>query len=347
MAQVAQIASGQSFDRSAEGGSLSTTRKKTFRILRAYPDERVNFESLCKIRIGSRDNENPALRCVSWSAQFDGDSRMALIVTFTYMFRPHVADSENDNGVPYVPPAPAPVDPITGIEENFPPPDDGNALTKPPDIRPANWHIQSSLIEVPVYSWLSITGPYAGTVTAPINSAGDLYEGVTKLEPVVSIHVEQFMWPDPTANAMHVGKVNKEQWTLGQMVMPPRSVMLRAMNTQPAVEDYGGNLYRGWTATYEFLYRRNYVGGSIDDFIGWDWAQPQAGFNQQLPFGAANKLRCMIDLDSNGNQVPCAQPVPLNDDGTMRAKDAVPTVLVHRHQIYEELDFDILNVRLG
>jgi hypothetical protein len=38
--------------------------------------------------------------------------------------------------------------------------------------------------------------------------------------------------------------------------------------------------------------------------------------------------------------------VPLNDDGTQRAPDASPAVLVYRYQIYQDLDFDLLNVRL-
>lgn len=345
MARVAQVVDGQGLQSSAAEGGISTSRTKSFRIIRDTPGERVVFEKLCKIRIGSRDSENPALRCSSYSAQYEGESRMVFLVTFTYTFEPHVADSEADNGNPYAPPPAPPLD-ASGVEQSFPEPDPGNASTRAPDVRPANWYIQSSLIEVPVYSWKPITGPNAGIVSAPHNPAGDLYEGITKLEPVVSIHVEQFMWPDPTANAMHVGKVNKEQWTLGQMVMLPRSVMLRSMNTQPAVEAFGGQLYRGWRATYEFLYRRNYVGEPVDAFIGWDWAQPQTGFNQKLPFGAANKLRCMIDLDDSGNKVPCAQPVPLNDDGTQRSPDASPAVIVHRYQIYEELDFDILGVRL-
>jgi hypothetical protein len=343
--KVTQVVDGQSFERAVGDGGVSTTRTKSFRIIRDTPGEYIDFEDLCKVRIGSRDGENPALRCSSYSAQYDGESRMVFLVTFTYTYQPHVADSENDAGAPYEPPEAPQLD-ANGVETSFPEPDSGNASTSAPNVRPANWYIQSSLIETPAYSWKAITGPLAGTVSAPHNPAGDLYEGITRLEPVVSIHVEQFMWPDPTANAMHVGKVNSEQWTLGQMVMPPRSVMLRSMNTQPAVEAYGGQLYRGWTATYEFLYRRNYVGDPIGAEIGWDWAQPQTGFNQKLPFGAANKLRCLIDLDSEGNKVPCAQPVPLNDDGTQRAPNASPAVLVYRYQIYQDLDFDLLNVRL-
>lgn len=342
MAKVAQVNDGQRFERSAEEGGISTTRQKSFRIVRDTPGEFLDFENLCKIQIGSRDSENPALRCSSYTAEPDGEGRMVWLVTFTYTWRPHVADSEEDNGSPYEPPASPPQLDVNGIETSFPTASDGSANSQAPDIRPANWYIQSSLVDSPAYWWRSITGPNAGQDTAPVNPAGDLYEGVVRLEPVVSIHIQQFMWPDPTANALHVGKVNKEQWTLGQMVMPPRSVMLRAMNTQPHIEAFGGRIYRGWMATYEFMYRRNYVGPPVQDFVGWDWTQPQSGFNE---LNGGKRVPILLDVDEVGKVAP-SQPVALNDDGTHRDANANPKVLVTRHQIYEELDFDLLNVRL-
>lgn len=383
MAKVAQVIDGQRFERSAEDGGISTTRQKSFRIVRDLPGEYLDFEDLCKVQIGSRDAENPALRCSSYTAEPDGEGRMVWLVTFTYTWRPHVADSEQDNGSPYEPPGAPSLD-ANGIETSFPTPSDGSANSKAPDIRPANWYIQSSLIEVPAYTWKPVTGPNEGQGwQVPKNTAKDLYEGITKLEPAVSIHVQQFMWPDPTANAMHVGKVNKEHWPLGQMVMLPRTVMFRAMNTQPHIEAFGGKIYRGWMTTYEFLYRRNWieVEGGLADTIGWDWAQPQSGFNVlafnpnnagqdrdlygqplrhasgripiplTLPDGIASgdKVRAMVriaEVEGGITQLPSAQPVALNDDGTPRISTATPPVLVYRYQIYEELDFDLLNVRL-
>lgn len=383
MAKVAQVISGQRYEQSADDGGVSTTRTKSFRIVRETPGEFLNYEDLCKIQIGSRDAENPTLRCSSYTAEPEGDSRMVQIVTFTYTWKPHVADSGGGGGGEFTPPPTPPSFDANGVETSFPEPSPGLAASKAPDIRPANWYIQSSLIETPAYWWRAITGPNAGLQSGdgpPVNPAGDLYEGVTRLDPAVSIHIQQFMWPDPTANAMHVGKVNKEQWTLGQMIMPPRSVMLRAMNTQPHIEAFGGKIYRGWMATYEFLYRRNWVGAPVNDFIGWDWAQPQSGFNVKafnpnaagagrdaygqplkhsdgrivMPLeldgiASGDKVRAMVRIaGQNGGaaQLPSAQPVPLNDDGTPRVSTATPPVLVYRYQIYEELDFDVLGVRL-
>lgn len=376
MARVAQVQSGQRFEKSG----ITPTRQKSFRIVRDIPGEFLDFENLCKVRIGSRDAENPALRCVSYTAEPEGESRLVWLATFTYTWTPMASDSEKDNGNPYIP-DPLPQIDENGIEQSFPEPVDGTAFTQAPDVRPANWYIQSSLIESPVYSWKAITGPNAGQESAPKNSAQDLYEGISRLEPVVSIHVQQFMWPDPTANAMHVGKVNEEQWTLGQMVMPPRSVMLRAMNTQPHNEIFDGQIFRGWMATYEFLYRRNFVGSPINAEIGWDWAQPQSGFNVlafnpnnagadqdlygqplrhaagripiplSLPDGinAGDKVRAMVriaEVEGGITQLPSAQPIALNNDGTPRLSTATPPVLVYRYKIYDELDFDILGVRL-
>jgi hypothetical protein len=375
MAKVAHVNAGNRFEKDG----IQPTRQKSFRIVRDTPGEYINFESLCKVRIGSRDAENPWLRCVSYTAEPEGEGRMVWLVTFTYTWTPASPDSENDDGSPYDPPGETPQLDDNGVETSFPEPQDGTSSTQAPDVRPANWHIQSSLIESPAYSWRELGQE---TWTAPKNPAGDLYEGVTRLEPVVSIHVQQFMWPDPTANAMHVGKVNKEQWTLGQMVMPRRSVMLRAMNTQPHNELFNDKVFRGWMATYEFLYRPNYVPlgiGAGGQNIGWDWAQPQSGFNVKafnpnniaagrevygqplrhasgripiplsLPEGvqAGDKVRAMVriaELEGGVTQLPSAQPIALNDDGTPRID--TDGVIVKAYQIYDELDFDDLDIRL-
>jgi hypothetical protein len=54
----------------------------------------------------------------------------------------------------------------------------------------------------------------------------------------------------------------------------------------------------------------------------------------------------IAEVEGGITQLPSAQPIALNDDGTPRLSTASPPVLVYRYVIYDELDFDILGVRL-
>jgi hypothetical protein len=155
-----------------------------------------------------------------------------------------------------------------------------------PDVRPANWTTSTSLVEVPVSVWgkrIVANGGWAAREPA-VNPVGDIYDGVTALAPVVTINITQFNATDPTANLQYAGHVNSEAINIGNLRMAPGTVLFRGISYQPVVESWGGLIFRGWTATYEFAYRRNttkvrVAGADIDADIGWDVAVPVTGFN--------------------------------------------------------------------
>jgi hypothetical protein len=204
-------------------------------------------------------------------------------------------------------------------------PTQGGQPPQAPPVREANWSISTSLIEVPAYSWKAISGMEpegidlilnipspVGKVSPITNPVGDIYEGVTRVEPLVTISVTQFEEIDPTRHALYAGVVNTNPVRVGTLICPPRSVMFRGVQTSPAIETFGGAQYSGWTANYEFAYRRNYVwfgmdqsGKPIEAEIGWDWLQPVSGFNVK----AFNPAAPLVFGDAD----PWGQPLKRNE----------------------------------
>lgn len=349
-----EISSGAQFQRSSENGrNLTDAQTRVFRILLETPGEVVNVQDVCNITIGKPHPYNQNIYCVSWDVKFEGESRMVLLATFNYQSTPAAQDEDKNK--------------------------------QPPDVRPANWSTSTSLIEVPVRSWVPISqGGGRGAPEAAVNTAGDMYDGVSKFEATVTITVEQFVRNDPTVHCTYAGNVNKVPWLIGTLLCNAGSLMFRGVQCRPVVEAWGDEIFRGWTATYEFSYRYNWVEGLWDhaakktysENIGWDIAVPQTGFNVtcdlnaadvektgmplrhdasgkiegwpnnlQLPQGVAvgQKARghvLVYAYDNGGaSQLPCAQPIPLNDDGTPRSSTANPKVILRRYRTNEETDF--------
>jgi hypothetical protein len=213
-----------------------------------------------------------------------------------------------------------------------------------------------------------------------------MYEGITRLEPVTTIVIEEFEKEDPTKYCDLVGVVNQELFFIGSLTCDKRTLMFRGLQARPTVESWGGELYRGWTVSYEFVFRRNYVRGLYyngqlyDDNLGWDIAVPQSGFNiinKSAALGGGihevgslalahsaegkianwpddpdlvegtegKKVRGMVlvasyGTDGGASQLPCAQPIPLNADGTPRSSTANPKVIVRRWCVHRDVFFN-------
>lgn len=354
MARVAEIAPGVQYQFSAEELQVAASTTRVFRILKNDPSEYVAIAGLCGISVGDEHPQEAGLFCASYSAQYEGDSRMVILATFNYRTTPAAGGGAG-----------------------------GDRNQNPPDVRPANWSTSSALQEVPAYIWKPITGPGAGSWRPCNNPAGDMYEGVTRLEPIVTISIEQFETIDPTRHQLYAGYVNTNPIQLGSLAMFPRSCMFRGVQTSPAVEHWGDNTFRGWKASYEFAFRVNWMGTPYNTAIGWDIAVPQSGFNVKawtpnfvqpdldnysqplkkntdgvsileplaLPsqVSVGQKMRAMVRIaaeDGKTTQRPSAQPIPLNNDGSGRIDTADPPVIVHRYQVQNDIDFNLFGLRL-
>lgn len=358
---VSEVSSGAQFSRNATENGIADAQTRTFKIVLQSPGEYVDLQKECGVYIGDAHPSNRNIYCQSFDGRYDGDSRMVVVVTFNYGTKPASSDG--------------------GLE----------AGSIPPDIRPANWTTSVATYESPVRTWRKVINGAALAAGAAENPVGDMYDGIVKLEPIVTISITQFEQFDPLGNVDAVGCINSKEITCGSKKFPVAHVMLRSIQSSPVIEPFGSRLYRGWTATYEFLFKRNpaYICGTnafgqndyLEDDIGWDVAVPQTGFNVKtftppgsatqddygqplkhtngkivdplsLPVGmaAGTKARAMIKVfeyeNGGASQLPSAQPIALNDDGTPRAEDADPKVLVYRYRVYKEFDFNTLRLRL-
>jgi hypothetical protein len=363
-----ETTNGNQVSRSASAGRLADAATRTFRIVLNQPGESFSIPQVCGIRIGDRHPVFNTVFCNSITGSFEGDSRMVYVATFEYQSTPGSQGEDPKN--------------------------------QPPDIRPADWSVSASLIEVPVYTWqrleprkLLFDMVPIGQPGVPINAAGDRFDAIAKYEPLITISVQHFEADDPTKNCGRVGLINKTSFNIGSLICDPHTIMLRGISSQPVVESWGDLLFRGWNATYEFAFRRNFTKGLWDGFgnpvreadLGWDIAVPETGFNvlafvpagalpeqdefgqplkhkdgkivepRQLPDNVAvgDRMRAMVKVmeyeNGGASQLPSAQPIALNDDGTPRKSfgpgAADPAVIIKRYQIYDEFEFRNLNLR--
>jgi hypothetical protein len=353
---VAELTQGVTFEFSSEQEGVAASTPRVFRIIKNTPDEYINLPVACQVNIGDEHPGESGLHCFSFTGAYDGDSRMVILATFNYRTTPSQGSSGGGQ--------------------------DPKSFS--PDIRPVNWNCSTSLVEAPIHSWErvnSANGASLEAATPPQNPAGDMYDNASTVVPVVSINLEQFELNDPTRHVLHAGKTNSKPMQIGSLLVPRRCLMFRGVQSKPADEQWGNILYRGWSCTYEFLFKLNparaFVAGAyVLQDVGWDILQPLSGFNVKayqpnlvqpdndpygqplkqddkrkiveppaLPAGitAGDKVRAMVrisDADDVSTQLPSAQPIPLNPDGTPRKETANPKVLVYRFKVTEEIDFE-------
>ena len=302
---VSEITQGSTFEFSSEDQNTSAQDVRVFRIIKSSPTEYIDLPVACDAHIGDEHPRNPGLFCTNFSGAYEGESRMVILATFNYRTTPSQAASGG------------------GQDPN----------SQEPQLRPANWYTTSSLIEVPAqtWEWASDNGqfnqPALGAPTATVNPVGDLYEVVTTTSAVVTIHIEQWEGDDPTKHNEHAGKTNDRTETIGSLVMKPRTIMFRGVQSRPATESFGGFLYRGWQCSYEFLYKPNFQSynesvaedfntvQNRNDYVGWDVLQPLSGFN----------VKAFNPAGAGGEKDPYGQPLKSDEDtGEIKEPLALP-----------------------
>lgn len=249
---VEELSQGNTFSRSAEGGGLADSATRVWKVILSEPDEALDIFSAIGVNIGDVYSQADPIPCVSIEGRADGESRLVRIITAQY--RTTAGDSGNQNSP----------DPKASA----------------PDSRLATVAVNTSYVEMPAWTWFPNPSSQPTTMAIAANPVGDMYDGITRYEPVVTFQFEQFESADPSGKLQHVGKVNSNSGSFGNLSLSPRSTLFRACNFRMHVESWGGTLYRGYTVSYEFAYRKNvqFVSGALAS-IGWDIAVPQTGFN--------------------------------------------------------------------
>jgi hypothetical protein len=330
---VSELAQGNAFSRSSDGGQLADTATRVFKIILDSPSESIDIMSAVGVQIGDPYSSGNPIPCVSVEGRADGESRLVRIVTAQYRTSALV-DGEGGTGMP---------DPMLVM----------------PDIRPANFSTSTSLYEMAAYKWWN-----GNRYEEATNAVGDLLDGVTTLQPITTIRVTQFDPAPGTIYAQHCGKINNSPMNLGSYLScGPATVMFRGVEAAPHVETFGITTYRGFMNSYEFIYRPHFVDGYGE--VGWDMLIPHTGFNcntfnpaapaaNQDPFAlplkrdgeygpiikplelqddANGRVRAMVRVAGSEKgvfQQPSAQPIALNEDGTPRNFNSDPRVILWR-----------------
>lgn len=363
---VSELAQGNQFSRSSDGGQLADTATRVFKIILNSPSESIDIMSAVGVQIGDPYSASNPIPCVSVEGRADGESRLVRIVTAQYRTSAMV-DGEGGTGLP---------DPMLVM----------------PDVRPANFSTSTSLYEMPAVSWA-----WPGGEFEPVrNPVGDPVDGVTKLEPITTIRVTQFSYLPGTIFHQYVGYINDADMSLGTYAtFKKHTVMFRGVEATPHVETHGIVTYRGFMNSYEFAYRRNFVKNIIytpdSDFgadisVGWDSAVIVEGFNciafdpaspandedrfgQPLaidpstetikePFAlpekinAGDRVRAMVKIvnptTGKAMQNSSAMPIALNKNGRPRKLSATNKPLIWQKQVQPEGDLvSLLQLRLS
>ena len=334
-----ELAQGNTFTRSSEGGASVDSAQRQFKVILNSPDEAWEVDAYLGINVGTPYSDNNPVPCVSWEARADGDSRMVKIVTFRYRSTPGGVDGSGGGGV-----------------SSGPGPD---PRLRSPEVRPALYSLSSSLQEVPAVGGAMLVG--GGYLDQPAfkNSAGDLLEGLTKLEPVVTLQITQYSYTDQSGLLQYTGSVNSDQFAFSGHTVPIHCCMFQSLNASPYVESG----FRGFQLDFQFAFRWNFCPGvqyNGNNPLGWDQPIVDAGYNIiNTGLGAADveeeHLLCKLDDDDSGflkqplelggqgskvrAQIPAASdasgrprqhaaasPVLLNTNGTPRNRSLDPIV---------------------
>ena len=344
---VSELAQGKSFSRSADGGALADQATRTWKILLNTPDESFVISDAVGVNIGDPLGSSNPIPCVSLDVKADGESRLVRIVTAQY--RTTAGIGSTDPG------------------------------TQTPTQRPALYSMTTSLTEIAAWGGAPVSGGVSGAWIPAVNPVGDLVDGITRLEPVVNINIDQYSASDMSQLLAYCGYVNSDSFTFSNLSVGVHCCMLQSISSTAVVEQFGNTTFRGFKVTFGFAVRAHWAitrGGF--QAIGWDMAVPQTGFNiinyglaspnqvdiqaltlqhdetgkvqlnsagtpQTYAFGTQTyKTRAMVTVPASQGgwtQRPAAQPVALNDDGTPRSQSQTPRVLINRICIQPEMAF--------
>ena len=346
---VSELAQGQAFSRSSDGGGDAYQATRKWKVLLNSPGEGWDIAAAVGVNIGDPYSSANPIPCISLDVSADGESRMVRIVTAQYRSSESAAPGAPDPG------------------------------SQQPTQRPALYSMTTSLTEIAAWGGAPVSGGVSGAWIPAVNPVGDLVDGVTRLEPVVNINIDQYSYSDMSQLLAYCGYVNSDAFTFSNLTIGVHCCMLQSISSTSVVEQFGNTTFRGFKVTFGFAVRAHWtITREGFQAIGWDMAVPQTGFNiinyglaspnevdiqaltlqhdetgkvqlnsagtpQTYAFGTQTyKTRAMVTVPASQGgwtQRPAAQPVALNDDGTPRSQSQTPRVLINRICIQPEMAF--------
>lgn len=177
-----------------------------------------------------------------------------------------------------------------------------------PWLRPDIWKFQTQGVAVPALFY------YDGTTQKALtNSAGDYFEGLTVDEAQQKITIQSNRQQFPSALAAAVTNCVNEATYLG---FSQDCVKVQGISGERVVEVINGQDVEYWKITSELLGRQT----------GWNLLLPDVGFNF---IDGGTRKRAYVE-GPDGEDIPSANPVPLNGSGGMVAGSGFPAILNRR-----------------
>jgi len=177
-----------------------------------------------------------------------------------------------------------------------------------PLARPDIWSFSTSGAAIPALFY------YDGDTAKPlVNSANDYFEGLMtdEAECRATIAGNRPVFPLATAVAV-TNTVNSDAY-LGASAHQWKCIGISGQQQTEVVNDVEVNY---WSVNIELAYRQS----------GWKLQLPDVGYNY---LDGGQKKRAYV-LDEDGERVACANPVALNNDGSLKAAGVIPDILERR-----------------
>lgn len=347
---VVEIPQSNAFSMSSDGGSEAYSATRAWRVILTSPNEAINVNTVTGVNIGDAYSTANPIPCVSIEGRADGDSKLVKIITAQYRATAGGGAATGGDGT-----------------------QDPKRIA--PALRPAMYSMSTSLTEVVAWGGSVVSDGVSAAWSPVTNPAGDLVDPPTRLEPVVTINIDQYSTSDQSLMLGYCGFVNSDIFQFSGLSIGTHCCMLQGISSRPIVEQFGQATFRGFMVTFSFAVRAHWA-YTRQGFqaIGWDQAVPMTGMNivqsglgnaqvdqkalalqhdeatgrVKVPYEYAtgiligDKTRAMVPIPYPGGgftQTPSAQPVPLNMDGTPRSRSAVPPVLINRICVQPEMAF--------
>jgi hypothetical protein len=350
---VSEITDGVAFSRSSEDGQIADEQPRVFRVILNSPTELIDIQRECGVYIGDELRPGAKIYCTSFDARYEGSSRMSLLCTFNFRTTP---SSDSSSGG---------ADPKSQAPDVRPP--DWTTSTSLVEVPVSTWRKRTADFAWDAESAAvnSAKDQYDGvtkltpvvTISVSVFEAEDptrhnLYGGyINSLE----LRIGTLVMPPHTVMFRGVSSQPAAESWGGMTYLGWRATYEFLFKENATRIETPG------------------IAKVIP--IGWDVAVPQSGLNVvtfnpaapnivQDPYGqplefdddgavktnplalpdglaVGSKARAMVRIPFNKkfslNQ--SASPIPLNDDGTPRDKDANPPVIVHAYAVQPEADF--------
>jgi hypothetical protein len=311
---------------------------------------------VCEVNIGDEHPSEQGLFCFSFTGAYDGDSRMVILATFNYRVTPSQSSSDGGEDPNSYPPEVRPANWYcsTSLVEapvySWQRVNSANGaalLAASPPQNPAGDIYDNASAVVPIVS-IFIEQFEATDPTRHVLHAGKTNSDILTLGSLtMPRRTVMFRGIQSKPVAEEWGGTLRRGWSCAFEFLFKLNPAYAYVGGAYVIQDVGWDVLQPLSGFNVKAYQPNFVQPNNDPY-GQPLKQKDSDLGEieeplALPPGmaAGDKVRGMVKIAGKDfvRQLPCAQPIPLNEDGTPRIETASPKVLVHRYKVTEEINF--------